>query len=200
MNEEIKQMAEAKALEKYPVNTNWSSHNGTIDFNEDKRQAYVQGIIDTYKEHESVNEKLVDALKSLERFDCTYDGQWLEVGGKFVEFDEMIKMISQHQERAAVQSADKLTTIEELQGEYNKELRAEFDRLGTKVTNKWISVNDMFPDADTDVLCSFIGWDDNRYHKILSWCKIENEWADWEGTSHKNVTHWQPLSNPPKEK
>lgn len=43
--EEIKQMAEAKALEKYP-----ESSNAFID--KLYREAYAQAIIDTYKEEE----------------------------------------------------------------------------------------------------------------------------------------------------
>ena len=55
--EEIKQMAEAKALEKYPHQL------GGIYWYKLERQIYAQAIIDNYEEQERVNEKLLDALK-----------------------------------------------------------------------------------------------------------------------------------------
>lgn len=95
--EQIKQMAEANALLKYPVNTNWSSHNGTIDFNESKREAYAQAIIDTYIEPERVNEKL---LRQVQRLTT-----WLRMEGN----DDDVKMILEAEEvmneAEAIQSA-----------------------------------------------------------------------------------------------
>ena len=56
--EEIKQMAEAKALEKYP-----KSSNAFID--KLCRGAYAEAIIDTYKEPERVNDKLLDLVNEV---------------------------------------------------------------------------------------------------------------------------------------
>ena len=68
------------------------------------------------------------------------------------------------------------------------------------LANQWISVEDRLPEGDEAVLCSFGGWDDNIFYRVFSWCKIDNEWTDWDGISYKSVTHWMPLPQPPKEK
>ena len=84
--EQIKQMAEAKALEKYP-----KSSNAFID--KLCRGAYAEAIIDNYKEPERVNEKLLEALamciENTEDWQCK---SWTR------EIDELILSASQQQE------------------------------------------------------------------------------------------------------
>ena len=62
--EQIKQMAEAKALEKYPSNKAFITPETRFE-TRIKRESYAQAIIDNYKEPERVNEKLLEVLKGL---------------------------------------------------------------------------------------------------------------------------------------
>ena len=62
---------------------------------------------------------------------------------------------------------------------------------------KWISVEDKLPEPWVDVLCHhynddiFIGY----FSKINGW----NGWINANKENDIEVTHWQPLPEPPKE-
>ena len=51
--EQLLQEARIEAENVYPFKSDWSSHNNTIDFNQDRRLAYVQGYIANAKKQMS---------------------------------------------------------------------------------------------------------------------------------------------------
>ena len=81
--EQIKQMAEAKAMEKYPVKI-IDMDGYRYDQNESSRQIYAQAIIDIYKEQENNDgEKCVHKWKELWSGDP--DSQSMEFEGEVCE-------------------------------------------------------------------------------------------------------------------
>ena len=60
--------------------------------------------------------------------------------------------------------------------------------------DKWISVKDKLPEPWVDVLCHH--YNDDIFIGYLS--EI-NGWIDPNGEKDIEVTHWQPLPEPPKE-
>ena len=80
---------------------------------------------------------------------------------------------------------------------------AEYERTGLmpdEITEaistrqgEWISVNDRLPENASDVLvytnAIYIGWYDAHF----------NHWTVYGFGKAKNVTHWMPLPEPPKE-
>lgn len=100
--EQIKQMAEAKALEKMESEFPHYTHNPNVYERTYERgyfEAYAQAIIDNYKEPERVNEKLLEALKGLDRFDFTSDGKYFRDKGEFVDYEEMMEAIQSAQQQ-----------------------------------------------------------------------------------------------------
>ena len=91
--DEIKQMAEAKAMEKYP-----KSSNAFID--KLCRGAYAEAIIDTYKEPERVNEKLVEVVKLIVK-DVEHLQKTIPLGSfqTFIDNVEALIQSAQQQEK-----------------------------------------------------------------------------------------------------
>ena len=71
---------------------------------------------------------------------------------------------------------------------------------------KWVSVNDILPENDTPVICWYLSGDGKYYHSIGTYhqykygglWRVEAE-DDGCGYGCKEVTHWMPLPEPPKE-
>jgi hypothetical protein len=59
------------------------------------------------------------------------------------------------------------------------------------VPGKWIPVSEQMPENDGAYLC----WD-NRY--VTTYAFIFGTWQENQFVA-KNITHWMPLPNPPKE-
>ena len=77
----------------------------------------------------------------------------------------------------------------------------EFLKFQLGVQNKWISIEDMLPDKDQEVLVY------RGHHSGLMNVYIymgNNEWEDdygyWGRTDDEGITHWMPLPIPPTEK
>jgi len=80
MNEEqLLQEARIEAEKFYPFKSDWSSHNDTIDFNQDRRLAYVQGYIANAKKQMSEAVELNDIIKCIVDFD---DAETDEIKGR----------------------------------------------------------------------------------------------------------------------
>lgn len=62
-----------------------------------------------------------------------------------------------------------------------------------KESNTWVSVDERLPDDEEDYLCEFIGWDDMRFQRVLSWDLIEECWSDHNGDEYKTVIKYKPL-------
>ena len=67
---------------------------------------------------------------------------------------------------------------------------------GVEIVRRWISVEEMLPDANVDVLVVYEGGAEGRYVGADSIMK-NGEWV-WAGEDEK-VTHWMPLPEPPRE-
>jgi len=76
----IEQKAREEADKVYPVKNDWACHNGTVDFNEDKRKAYIAGYTaDKWVSVEDELPKELEALNGIEmpyecRFSCHLEG------------------------------------------------------------------------------------------------------------------------------
>lgn len=61
---------------------------------------------------------------------------------------------------------------------------------------KWIPVSERLPEDEKKVLCIM----DDGYFCILEWASWDWLWSDGHNVYlEKNVTHWMPLPEPPKE-
>ena len=80
MNEEqLLQEASLEAEKVYPFKSDWSSHNNTIDFNQDRRLAYVQGYIANAKKQMSEAVEFNRFTLSIEGTDLMNEGKSLEM-------------------------------------------------------------------------------------------------------------------------
>ena len=80
MNEEqLLQEARIEAEKVYPFKSDWSSHNNTIDFNQDRRLAYVQGYIANAKKQMSEAVEFNRFTLSIEGTDLMNEGKSLEM-------------------------------------------------------------------------------------------------------------------------
>jgi len=67
------------------------------------------------------------------------------------------------------------------------------------IERDWISVHDELPKADQEVIL----YSENKYGVRQGWC--DNQWpvlVRWYDMFHNSageVTHWQPLPDPPKD-
>jgi hypothetical protein len=66
-------------------------------------------------------------------------------------------------------------------------------------TDNWISVNDRLPEIDGEYIVSNGSMVGVAYYENIG---IEYQFhrEDYDSFYHNDVTHWQPLPKPPKEK
>ena len=61
--------------------------------------------------------------------------------------------------------------------------------------SEWISVEDVLPPLNTEVLV----WVDDTYLDIAQLYQWSREEIRWDTYNEGDVTHWQPLPNPPQK-
>ena len=66
-----------------------------------------------------------------------------------------------------------------------------------EATPKWVPATELLPEADKEVLC----FTKRGYCWIARWNTVNDRmWSDGEmWASEREVTHWMPLPEPPKE-
>lgn len=97
---------------------------------------------------------------------------------------------AQEHAHAALEEAE--AKMQELQDQL-----ADADKVMNSLNNSdgWISVKDRLPDSTPMVLAMCIDGYELAYYGNYG----KGQWTNTLGTEHLNVTHWQPLPEPPKE-
>lgn len=104
--------------------------------------------------------------------------------------------------------------VEMMGGTWNQsramELLQEAQRMGLqalrkKQTGGWISVEERLPETETPVLVTYIATDGEIHSDGVAALLFGPYWYWWEGSVEDTdqevlveITHWQPLSEPPK--
>lgn len=191
MNEEIKKKVAEEALERFPedwIGTSSSYYDG----NESNRCFFTDGTEYGYSIRESVDKKLIEDLKNLDKFDLTEHGKYYKPKGEFIESQELETIIEPFLSSSKQQENNDLK-----QAMFSSASKVITKSLNQENNEGWISVEDRLP---------------NEYEMVLIWAEkspyistyTKNEWLlDLEvlAISEQNkITHWMPLPQPPKEK
>ena len=105
--EQLLQEARKEAEKVYPFKSDWSSHNNTIDFNQDRRLAYVQGYIANAKKRESEAVELNDIIISASQNTESNEGEkWVSVDDRLPEAYETIISYNIHTDEVSTDYID----------------------------------------------------------------------------------------------
>ena len=90
---------------------------------------------------------------------------------------------------------------------WNKKAEEALRRFQVAVANKprWIPVAERLPENEVPVQVVYLGVNDGKQYSDLIACVFEGVWCYWDGEPCSydececEITHWQPLPEPPKE-
>jgi hypothetical protein len=92
-----------------------------------------------------------------------------------------------------------LLLIMDIQAEEYQRLLDESSKRIAEIENQWVSVEDRLPDTFQKVLALTTDYDLDPSHTLVIFNGIKTGFLGVGGRKDKDVTHWMPLPDPPKE-